>query len=426
MRHLLLAPGRGGMGEVRLGAELARGLVARGDAVTMLVHPVFAPLFSGLGLDVRATVPDPTPAERLWITPQRPSPLERQIRDLAAELRPDSVGLVDWVQCFETLLRTACAPALPASLTGRFWTLDTWDFASFPPPPPGEPLVLDLSDGERVRVHPGIADYPLRLVPVPFARPTARGGFRVLPAPIRPPPDAVRAARRRLGVPDGAPTLLLCTAGWQHRRYEGRNDRAARSIPALLALHLSRLPRDVHLVHLGPEPFAPIARALGERHHPCPALPVEAFEEVLAACDALLSLNASATTNVSAAAADRPVVCLVNDDEGGAEGLAERLGGRVDDELSAWAAAHLPLPAFRMWPLSMAAALRHSLADNPWTPLLAPTPILDAAAVQAALTAALLDDGARERSREQRARYVREVAALPTGAERLAALLEGP
>jgi hypothetical protein len=422
VRHLLLALGRGGMGEVRLGAELAKGLVARGDHVTMLVHPGFAHLFAGLGIDVRSCVPDPTPADLLWTTPQHPSPQERQIRALAAEVRPDAVGLVDWVQCFEAMLRTRCSPALPSSL-GPWWTLDTWDFAAFPEPAPGEPLLLDISDGEQVRVEPGIRSFRRRLVPVPFARTETRGGFCVLPPPIRADAGARAEARRRVGVPEGAPLLLLCTAGWQHRRYEGRNDRAAVSVPELVALHLRRLPADVHLVHVGPEPLAPLVSALRDHHHHTPSLPVPAFEQLLCASDALLSLNASATTNVSAAAADVPVVCLVNDDEGPAEGLDARLPGGVDPEVAAWAAGALPLPAFRMWPLSMARALRATAEGNPWTPLLRPTPILDARAVHRALTETLLDDRVRADAREARARYVTAVRSLPTGAVALHALL---
>ncbi len=423
--HLLLALGRGGMGEVRLGAELGRGLVARGERVTMLVHPAFASMFDGLGLDVRRAVPEPTPAEELWITPQSPSPQERQLRALAAEVRPTTVGLVDWVQAFEALLRTRCAPGAIAGLAPVWWTLDTWSFAEFPPPPAGAPLILDISDAEWVKVHPGITTFPRRLVPVPFARPSVTGGFRVLPAPIRVPADEVARVRRALGVPDRAPLLLLCTAGWQHRRYEGRNDRAAQSVPALVALHLRRLPADVHLVHLGPEPFPALVAALGDRHHHLPPQPVAAFERVLCAADALLSLNASATTTVSAAAADRPVVTLVNDDEGPAEGLDARLPGGVDPEVASWAASHLPLPAFRMWPLSMARALRPVLAGNPWTALLGPVPILDAAAVASALRGALLDPDTRGALSAARARYVDEVRALPTGAERVLAFAEG-
>jgi hypothetical protein len=414
------------MGEVRLGVELARGLVARGDRVTLLVHSAFAALFEGLGLDVRTCVPDPTPAEALWVTPQSPSPQERQIRALAAELRPDSVGLVDWVQCFEGLLRTRCSPTLPGSIAGPFWTLDTWDFAGFPTPAPGRPLVLDISDGERVKVDPGIATYPRRIVPVPFARPDVAGAFRVLPDPIRVPAEERAEERRALGLPASARVLLLCTAGWQHRRYEGRNDHAAASVPALLALYLRRLPTDVHLVHLGPEPFAAIQLALGDRHHHVLPRPVPAFERLLAASDALLSLNASATTNVSAAAADRPVVCLINDDEGGFDGLDGRLPGGVDPEVADWARQHLPLPPLRMWPLSMAAALRPALANNPWTPLLMPTALLDAAAVGSALHGVLFDERTQVALAEARARYVDRVRTLPTGAERVISLLETP
>jgi hypothetical protein len=422
--HLLLALGRGGMGEVRPGAELARGPAARGERAVMVVHAAFADLFGGLGFEVVRAVPDLGAAEALWVTPQSPSPLSRQLLGLARELRPATVGLVDWVQAFESLLRHRVPPTLPARLAPVMWTLDTWSFAEFPPPADGAPLLLDISDAEWVRVHPGIRSFPRRLVPVPFARPDVAGGFRVLPDPIAPPADEVRALRRSLGVPDAARLLLTCTAGWQHRRYEGRNDRAARSVPALVALHLRRLPREVHVLHLGPEPFPALQAALGDRHHHLPPQPVAAFERALRAADALLSLNASATTTVSAAAADRPVVTLVNDDEGPAEGLDARLPGGVDPEVAAWAEAHLPLPAFRMWPLSMARALGPVLRDNPWTPLLGVAPILDARAVADALGRALLDDAARDALAEARARYVDQVRALPTGAERVLAYQE--
>jgi hypothetical protein len=399
--HLLLALGRSGWGEAQLGVTLAKDLVARGERVTFVVNPAIARLFLETGLDVR-------------VLPEAGPPVTPALEQRARELRPASVVLVDYVQCVDGLRRYHVDAGVPARL-GPVVLIDTWHFAE-------AGLVLDVGPDERTPIAPAAATFPRRLVPVPFARPGVEGGFRVLPDPIRLSEADRAAVRARLGSEGeaGAPAkvLLLCTSSWQHKTYPGAQGRIAATVPALLAELLRPLPAEVQLVHVGPAPLVPLARALDRRYAHVRQLPGPTFRAVVAASDAVLTLNASATSNLTAVAADVPILCLQNGWDGGADGIPSDRPA-----IRRWAEENLPAYRFRMWPLAMDAVLGPVLAGNPYAEVLRLTEILDADAVEEGLLALLFDPGARDSAARARAAYVDEVGRVPAGGEQLARML---
>lgn len=391
--HLLLALGRSGWGEAQVGVVLARDLVARGERVTFVVNPAIARLFLETGLDVR-------------VLPAAP-PVTSALEQLARELRPASVVLVDYVQCVDGLRRYQLDAGLPARL-GPVVLIDTWHFAE-------AGLVLDVGPDERTEIAPAAATFPRRLVPVPFVRPGVDGGFRVLPSAIRLGDGERGAVRSRLGSPEKI--VLLCTSSWQHKTYPGVQGRIAAAVPQLLAELLRPLPPRVQVVHVGPAPLVPLARVLDRRYAHVRQLPGPTFRALVAASDVVLTLNASATSNLTAVAADVPVLCLQNGWDGGADGL------RARPAVQRWAEENLPAYRFRMWPLAMDAVLGPVLAGNPYAEILRLTEMLDADAVETGLTALLFDPGVRDASARARAVYVDEVSRVPGGGERLAEVL---
>jgi hypothetical protein len=175
---------------------------------------------------------------------------------------------------------------------------------------------------------------------------------------------------------------------------------------------------DLHLVHIGVEPF-PFAERMPGRYHWHASLPAPDFRTVLSSSDLLLSLNASATTNTLAAVSGVPVLVLQNGFDGPAADLPTFLGRAPTPAVAAWAERHLPIYRFLMWPMSMWGALTPVLADNPYDRLLHRTEILDGARVREQLNTLLFDVAARERAAQARARYVDSVSGLPQGHELL-------
>jgi hypothetical protein len=382
MRHLFVTVHETAFGEVLQGVRLAGELVAAGDQVFYLAPAAVRPALAGAPVKV-GTIDLVVRA------------LDQVLAPAVAETRADVVCLVDALWTFTAFhvrgLDAGAIVRLPVPVVA----LDVWDLAR-------TGLVVDSAAGTFELDARALA-LP-RVVPVPFAHPGAAGAYRALPAVNA----RARAARRAaLGLRDGERAILFPTAMWQHREAALAATRPlAESVPPLLYDYVREL-GDVRLVHVGPWRL-PGADALGDRYIYHPPAPRAVFEELVAAADLLLTLNAAATTISTAIAARLPVLLAVHDRVPAAPGplVARFLAGAP------------PLRPLRAWPGGMAAFIGRTLADNPYLDAVTTVELLDETALLSAARALLFDPAAADEARGRQERYAALVAALPTGRDR--------
>jgi CheY-like chemotaxis protein len=200
--------------------------------------------------------------------------------------------------------------------------------------------------------------------------------------------------------------------------------RLAASLPALVGHYLSRLGDSVHLVHVGPRSFE-LAGQLNGRYHWLPSLTPGEFDAVLARADLFLSANITGTTVAKALTRAIPVMVLHNSVSASTVAEAEtQAGAELSPALREWLEQAVPLSPFTLWPLGYTRFLEPILQGNPYTAALERVEILQEEQVEASLASLLFDAVAREDQIHRQDSYVREVGALPRGADLVTAGLE--
>ena len=361
MKHLFLAPLPSAFGELLHGVRIARALCAAGDQVVFVAPAAMA-----------AMIEPPLVFGRIDLAIAN---LDRELPHLIARMRCDSLVLVDVAAVGKTARALRLDPKVFTRPSVPVVGIDCWNL-------PREPVRWDYGTHEEM-LPAEFHAIEKRLVPVPFARPDVSGAFCALPRIAPVDRDAVRA---RLGLEADAQVIVWPSASWQH----GANHsdpvlaRRADELPARLLPQLAKL--GVHVVHVGPQPFAnPPAcyRHVGQ-------LEPARFESLVAAADLLLCFNAAATSLATAIAAGTPIV--------------------LGTSASVYA-----------WPLSLSNILKPVLADNPINDAVRRVDVADELAFITACREllerpSLLHDG--------QAAYVRQVRALPAGHERLRKMLQ--
>ena len=396
---LVLALARAGFGETTLGLRIADDLAAMGHPVHFLIHPAIERVFSGGSRDVEV------------LGDERGDGLDVRLGRLVRRTQPRVILLADLLMAITDLRRRHAGPKVLSRFDLPIVALDPWNL-------PEVGGVLDFAPGSAVPVAAEATQHPLRVVPVPFARPGVAGGANLLPS-VAPPSRSARAeARAALGLGSADKLVFCATAGWQHRRYgDPVVDRVATGVPLLVGQLLTALGERVRVLHVGPSAL-PWAGALGDRYVHRAQLPREAFLAQLGAADLVLSLNAPATTSTAAVALGVPVLTLQNSFVGDSlDALWSWLGEAPAPVVVDWARRYTPLYRTLMWPMSAWGMLSRVLRDNPYDALLHRVELLDARRV-VETAVRLLDHGEDAAARE---RFLAAVQRLP----RPAALVRG-
>ena len=363
MRHLFLAPLASAYGEALHGARIARALCAAGDEVVFVAPAA-----------MHALVQPPVLFGRVDLALPK---LDSELRDLLARMRCDSLVLVDAAavgkvcRAFGLDVQAFVAPGVPVA------ALDCWDL-------PAEPVAWEYGEQTEL-LAPEFHALP-RCVPVPIARPDAAGAFCALPT-LGDRETGRDAMRAELGLGPADQLVVWPTASWQHaaNHRDATLARRCDELPARVLPRIAALGPRVHLVHVGPLPFANAP----PRYRHVAQLPPARYEALIAAADLLLCFNAAATSLATAIAASTPVVLAV-----GARQFA--------------------------WPLALDRVLAPVLANNPLLGAVRHVDVADDLAFSAACRELLAHPGML---RDAQASYARTVRALPAGAEQLGALL---
>jgi len=357
--HLFVSPGRAAFGEVILGLRLAHELHAAGDRVKFL-----APQSHQLLLEK-------TPFAHGTIDPIL-GKLDVALPQVVQSTGCDSVVLLDLFVMLLALGTTRVDPAFLDHLGVPTAALDIWDLRR-------SDLHVDLCGDVLVLPPSTNTIVPHRLVPVPFARPDALGAYCALPEP---PPSAVdRAAiRSQLGVPDGAPVVMLTTAQFQAGGISAVQRKLAHAVPAELVQQSLALDPDLHVLHVGPRA---IASSDARYHHRPQVAPIE-FADLMRASDLLLTPNHGAT-GIS---------------------LALVLG------IPALAVIQTRTPRFRVCPLGLYDFMSPILQGNPYASVIRTCEVDD---VRAALRELLFDRETRSTYIASMRTYEEDVRRLPSG-----------
>jgi hypothetical protein len=412
-RHLLVALHERSWGRAEMAVRVARELRSAGDEARFLLHTTLLPLVHGAGFDAHPVADHMGGMVRLALD------------TLVRQVQPQSVIYFDYLNTCNYLLGLGVDdPSFLLEYPCTIASLDTWDAALT-----GTRVDLfgesegSLALGDvktRTKEFDRIVH---RLIPVPMAPCDPKAGrFACLPAltpGLQPGSGPAHDTwRRRLNIPETCQYVLFCSSEWQRIRgtHQGAR-RVVQLVSRLLGVYLGQLGSEVHLVHVGPQPY-PLEQALGQRYHWVPPLGRAEFEQIVAASDLLLSANVSATTLAWAIQMGVPAVVLQNSrmlrNMEAVESMARERLSEAARRL--WSKA-LPVYPFRLWPLGYYAFLQPLLENNAYTQALETVEIVDESAVVSTCQALLFEPAVRQASARRQGRYVEQVAALPSAAE---------
>jgi hypothetical protein len=384
-QHVFLAVTAAAYGEAVLGMRLARELRERGHDVRVLAPRALRPVFEGAGVKFGSI--DDVLAQ-----------LDRTLVSLVDEQKPTSLTLVDGAAVFQTFDLKKLDPSVFTRLPTRVLALDTWNIDE-------SGLVWDHGGG-TIRMDPRIVAMP-RIVPVPFARPTAARGYNALPALE---PMQRERARAELGFAGNERVVFWPTAMWQAPRFQPTPDTRtmAERVPELVASYLAALGPDVRVVQVGPEPLRAGA-TLGARFRWFPRQTAARFHALLAASDVMLGANLAATTLPSAIVREVPSIVAIN-----SHTHVDRT--TLGDRARRWLDRGTALYPFSVWPAGLAAVLAPVMRDNPLLGAIDVIELLDEDAMISRLRALLFDDAAAAEARGRLRAYRATVEALPSAA----------
>lgn len=390
--HLLLALRSNSWGRAAMALRIAEDLRAAGERATFLTYNTIGPLFNGAPFPVEFVAPHIGPLLQLVI-------------DLAIQSeRPSSIILCDFAAVHSSLVRHGCDPDRLVRHGLPIIAMDTWDHQE-------SGFAIDRTETETLHINRWIESLPMRLLPVPVLRSTARpGAFRCLPLRRVTGRLDRQANREAMGLPDSARIVLFFSAAWQEaQHHQPATQRVAAAVIELVARCIERLGNDVHLVHVGPTPFETWAR-LGGRYHPVRPLPDEHVDKLLAAADLIISANVAATTISRAIVAGLPIVVIESSFH-----LHEDGTGLT--HIPGWLRELLPLYPFSLWPLKYRDYLVPVLNQNDYCSAFERVEIIEEDRLADACRALLFDRAAREHHLDRQANYLARLNELPTASQ---------
>jgi hypothetical protein len=291
------------------------------------------------------------------------------------------------------------------------FAIDTWDSSKSP-----EDIDLFIDGSRRVTTWPDVVK---SICPAPFlALDSTPAVYASLPEPISLSKTARAELRSAIGLSDNSRAVLFCSAGWQHAHFESEAGRRLRgALPLLVADLVSRIGKNVHLVHVGPSEYDLNGKMNGRYHFMSPCSP-RAFDELLASMDLLLSANISATTIAKAMLCEVPTLVLQNS-------FLVRTKEEAEAAMSVppsawfrqWLAESVPIYPFALWPLGYHRFLEPLLRENSYVDALEVVELLDEERIHSSMSALLFDETERQERLHKQTAYMSDVRCLPTGAE---------
>ena len=377
-------------------------LHARGDRVVVLASDTLGALTKN------------TPFQNILVPAGGLSNFDELVAKTARDVGADSIILSEVTLIYWRLMNQGTDATFVRSMPAPVIGLDAWNVRV-------TGLAWDVG-GKTWNHSKHTFDVKHRLVPVPFSKPFGVTGlYDALPKPMAVSVEERDDLRADLGLGEADRLVVLTTGVWQH---SGRLDGGARlgeTLPALVDELVSRLGGRVHVVHVGPA--AQAMPLLEDRYTWLSQRTPARFARLLAAADAFLGFNFTATSIWSSIVYGLPVLFAENSHAGTAEEIARALPEPPSAAVRAWLAKAAPVPTYRVWPVGLHGYLKPMTVDNPYCSAMRTVEILEERAFVDALHALLFDEAARVALREGQAAYCKTVGELPKAADLVHAFL---
>lgn len=396
--HLFIALSTKGFGETILGVQVAHALEQRGHDAVFLIHESSRKVLEAMPFDFMTIAEPAGPLLPVFVA------------DMVDRHQPASIILSDFFTTDLWFAHHGVDREFLAKQGLPLIAIDTWSIATTGPE-------IDIYWRRTRHFEDWTHELDLLIQPAPLGW-AGKGSnvYSCMPEAVE-TTTAVRARLRdRLELHPDDKIVLLCTAAWQQTRYTCPHaQRLSATLPQLLGRYLEPLESDVHLVHVGPQPYE---LPLGSRYHWLPQLEPGEFDAVLGGSDLLLTANISSTTIAKAMMAGIPVLAVINSFELATSDDLASVPFELDREAVApWVAANLPLYRYYMWPVGYHAFLDPLLRGNPYLEAIAMVELLDRHAVVSGIDALLRRPEQRADLLQRQARYVAGLVGLPGPAE---------
>jgi hypothetical protein len=258
-----------------------------------------------------------------------------------------------------------------------------------------------------------------RITPVPFVSPDATSDtYDALPSVAQVSDQDKKQIANEFGFGKDEKLMLMVGAKWQTPSFwqDIHVRKAAMRVPSLISYYVSRIP-NVHVVHIGPEPYH-IDRNLGVRYHWVNQLEPKRYQAILASADIFLTCNLSSNTLASAVALGIPSLLVRNsfcartiDD------AISKITGKPSAKLLSWLETALPLNCFYNWPGGYYRLLSRLLPNNPYCETFETAELFHEEEMIEKCHKLLFDSTARMQIKERQQKYVSLVHTLPAGAD---------
>ncbi len=389
-----------------LACALRQRLQERGSTATVLVHESCNALLTNVTCPCQCVADHVAPLIQLYVA------------NLVAEHSPDVMILADIQTTLRFLQWAGQTPDFLTAYNLPIFGIDTWHSAFS-----GTRIDRFFDTEELGDTCGGIPIH--RMVPVPFGKALPNHQCYSSITKLEPVASKVRRhIRNNLGLTGNDVLLLYCSAEWQEPCFNNVDgNRIASALPKLLTYYVSRLGKQVHLVHVGPRPYQP-GFLDASRYHWLPPLEARFFDLLLASTDLLVTANTSSVTLLKAISLSIPAVVIQNSVQAASLSEAlESMSQRPTAHLLAWLELALPIYRFRLWPIGYYCYLEEVLKDNPLRSAILTVELLEEETFVNSINALSFNMQERSRLIERQIAYCLSLDRLPSGGELVYSIL---
>jgi hypothetical protein len=400
--HLFLASFPHSRGEITLALRVADQLNQQGDRVVFLACRSDQQVFSGRPFDV-------------ILIDQFLNNIDPHLQQAVQSYNADSLILVDVLTNSVTLGHLNTGKWLFTQNTVPVLALDVYHLV-------GNRQSGDLFVDREIDFRYLNSVPKGRILPVPFIPPDCSPDvYNSLPAGAKSNTESKRQLRDELGISENHKLILMVGAAWQSPSFwHGRDNdgrRIASLVPRLLTNHISRVHPDVHVIHVGPEPYR-ISTNLKGRYTWVPQLDHKMFQALLCSADLFITPNLVGTTLSTVIATGLPMLVVRNSVRADTldEAMAGIPGGLSPDVID-WLTLALPIYRFLAWPIGYFRLVSELLENNPFVNTFRFAELLDESEVVEQCRILLFDENARIRLLQAQSDFDQLVRKLPKGSD---------